>query len=278
MYRELCAFKAAYGHCRVSTRKNRKLGVFVQNQRREYRRLLAGNKTTLTSDRIQKLVAVGFEWYRSHDVAWSERYNDLLDFFERNGHCNVPEDYAENFQLGQWCMNQRTAYRFVQQGKPTGLTLERIRKLEAINFTWSYRELQWRSKYERLQQYQQVHGHIRIKTSDMEVTDLRKWLTLQRYFYNRRTISNGTSALTKERIEALESIPEFTWRAQRGSGPSKADWSELFVAIRQRGIQPGTRAKKHWFDGMNRFEKEVKSIWTDEDLVELWNQEDDDDE
>ena len=275
-FQELQAFQKIHGHCSVSTREYPKLGVFVQNQRREYRKLLGGNRTTLTPQRIERLQRIGFEWQRSHDERWEERYNDLVAFQRQYGHVNVPEDYAANFPLGQWVMNQRTAYRWHQQGLPTGLTKERIRKLNKLEFQWKWKESQWLGMLERLKKYQEVHGHVNVERADTKNYDLYIWLNRQRYYYTLRR-GKKSSDLTDERIALLEGIPEFSWR-RRKNRPSKEDWSQLFVAIREKGIAPGVKAKQHWFDGVNPFEMEVKSVWTEEELVALWNAEDDDDD
>ena len=83
--------------------------------------------------------------------------------------------------------------------------------------------------------------------------------------------------MTQDRIEALESISDFSWRRSR-NGPSRADWSQLFVAIKEKGIGPGGKAKQHWFDGVNPFQQEVKTEWSEQELLALWNEENDDDD
>ena len=83
--------------------------------------------------------------------------------------------------------------------------------------------------------------------------------------------------LKDQRKEALEAIPGFSWN-RSGKGPSKDDWSQLFVAIKEKGIASGGKGKQHWFDGAKRFEKEVKTEGTEQELVYLWNEEDDEDE
>ena len=38
------------------------------------------------------------------------------------------------------------------------------------------------------------------------------------------------------------------------------------------------RQKEHWFEGINPFTIEVKDKWTEQDLLELWNQPDGEDD
>jgi hypothetical protein len=272
-HQELRDFSKQYGHCHVSTREYPQLGVFVQNQRQEYRRYLAGNTTTLTAERIQALQLINFEWARSQERGWEERRDDVKDYLERTGNANVPQDYANNLPLGQWCMNQRTNYRLKTAGEQTGLTQDRISKLETVDFLWSARQVRWNNMFDRLKEYQEENGHLGIETADNDNGDLRQWLNEQRHFYK----TKQTSRLNPERIEGLESIPEFSWRRRRGDGPSKEDWSQLFVAIREKGISPVGQAKQHWFEDVDR-SQDVKTEWTDQELGALWNEENDDGE
>lgn len=381
-YRQLVTFQKRNGHCRVpaNCREFPGLGIWVRNQRREYRKLLqtafvrreeesqqpsdgsrlvqsptfsmnpqddgstmnpnkmnatwsscehetiephlwslSTVRSTLTRDRYEQLVTIGFEWHKSHTDAWEERYQELIEYFNLHGHSNVPEDYPPNKALGQWCMNQRTAYKqrislahnlpaaYGNNGTTPGpisssipsssvlfsyataaLTPERIEKLEAIKFRWRYRDSIWYQRLERLKSYYSQHGHVQIATDDLSNSDLRIWLIWQRYWYNyyqndagRENGSKGVGRLSPERIRALESsIPNFSWTARTSStsSPKTEDWAKLFHAMREKGIRPDARPKQHWFEGINPFTIQVKERWTEQDLLELWNQHGDDDD
>ena len=157
---ELRRFHAEWGHCRVPNNSLEfpGLGVWVRNQRREHAKLTAvggggqldpdpqpqksSSRSTLTPSRLQALQELDFEWYRSHQDAWQTRYEQLVAYYERHGHSNVPQPQTQYYdkqredddgdddrstaaaaaaghtasimaeeQLGHWCMNQRTAYR-----------------------------------------------------------------------------------------------------------------------------------------------------------------------
>jgi len=324
-YRKLQAFHDLYGHCKVPAKDHeiidmllkdgkaativRKkegaesckfagLGVWVRNQRREHRKLMLGQRSTLTHDRLSALERLGFDWFRSHQEAWNVQYQQLVAFYQQHGHSNVPLDYKENNALGTWCMNQRTAYRRYLEGQSSPMTQDRIEQLERIHFRWSYREFKWNIMLQRLSDYYKEHGHIRIPTPDLQNRDLRLWLNLQRYFYNQRQKQEElqesaapspspllSNRMTDKRIRAMEEvIPGFSWKVRvgDGSGPSSEDWSKLFDAMREKGIGPGMRPKQHWFEGSNPFSVttslgSTKETWTEEDLLTLWNQEDDGD-
>ncbi|CAB9502386.1 Helicase associated domain [Seminavis robusta] len=220
------------------------------------------------------------------------------------------------FALGKWCMNQRTARRHWDElhGKDNGgggddhndyernaanhtkqkgsgsdeksttnirfITAERIRLLDALDFSWNLKETQWQIMLNRLQEYFQRHGHLKIPTSDYANRDLRKWLINQRHHYHiQRRRPPESSPMTPFKISSMEeAIPNFSWKYYNSSGPTVQDWSNLFSAIRDKGIAPGMRPKQHWFEGENPFAVEVKSDWTEEELIDLWNQEEDEED
>jgi hypothetical protein len=138
------------------------LGIWVRNQRREYRKLeqqqhlqqqqhqlppsdLEPNeqetlldpsrskpKSTLTPERLKLLQQLNFEWYKSHTTAWEEQYSRLKQFYELYNHTNVPQNYGcssgshtkknEPPSLGKWCMNQRTAYKNLKRYNNSPMT------------------------------------------------------------------------------------------------------------------------------------------------------------
>jgi len=273
-FKELRDFHDKHGHCRVLKREHPQLGVFVQNLRKEYKRSVMGKESSLTDDRVEALRAIDFDFGTNRESTWAKRRADLDDFWETEGHSNVPQDYSEDSSLGKWCMNQRSHYRNRKNGQEGSMTQERIDSLEDVDFEWNIREVRWRRMWQRLKEYQEEHGDFDISTSDSDNQDLRQWLNEQRYFFRK----NDSRRMTPERIEALESLPQFSWRRQRGLGPSKSDWSDLFVAMREKGIVPGAKAKTHIFDGMNRFDEDIKTEWTEQELLALWNEENEDDE
>ena len=86
----------------------------------------------------KKLEGIGFEW--NVHVPWEKRFEELKEFKKRFKHCNVPQQWEENRELGRWVMTQRTQYRLLEQGKPSQMTEERIKLLEGIGFQWTMRK------------------------------------------------------------------------------------------------------------------------------------------
>ncbi|GKY96423.1 hypothetical protein MPSEU_000601800 [Mayamaea pseudoterrestris] len=278
-YEELRAYVNATNNTLVPANHPGALGVWVQNQRRELKRFLRGENSTLTVSRILALKELQFDRdTTTWNDLWHQRYHELLDFVKEHGHTHVPEDYRKNPALGQWVMNQRTHYRRYADGEPSALSEERLELLEKVDFKWRYREDKWHEMKLRLLDYYEQHGHLRINPRDAKNSDLRLWLILQRHYYNR--LQQGReSPMTQDRIDALEGeIPNFPWQGRNKRGPSKSDWARMFEAMREKGIDTGTRAKSHWFEGVNPLTSQVKSFWSDEELLALWYSEGEEEE
>ncbi len=282
MYKKLRTHHSKTGNCRVESTVDYELEYFVRDQRREYVRWRSGLPSILTKKRIQLMEQIEFEWIKnrpkmrkSNEERWNEMIEDLTLYRQKHGHTEVPQEYEDNPQLGRWVMNQRTFYRMNQVGIHTPLSEDRIDQLEELDFVWGVRDKQWFTMFGRLKDYQKLHGHVTIEVSDFVNEDLRQWLNEQRYFHKS---NSKRHRLTKERVEALESLSGFRWSGKQAKIPTKDDWSQLLGAIRERGISPETKAKEHWFDGVNPFEDEVKSVYSDDELVALWNEENEDDD
>jgi len=93
----------------------------------------------MTEERIAKLESIGFEWSLASSLDWDRRFNELKQYKADYGGCSVPKEWSGNKQLGRWVSKQRVQYRYLQQGKESSMTEERIAKLESIGFEWSLR-------------------------------------------------------------------------------------------------------------------------------------------
>jgi hypothetical protein len=128
-YNELIKFKEQHNHCNVprNYKHNKPLSIWVDSQRRDYRR---GKLLKKHEDMLNE---IGFEWEvktKSNDELWNVRYEELVEFKRQKGHCNVPRKFQHNEQLGRWVSTQR---QFYNQEK---LSEARVTKLEEIGFEW----------------------------------------------------------------------------------------------------------------------------------------------
>jgi len=129
MFAHLVEYQKQHGDTQVpsSYRACNGLGGWVSNQR------AAWWKGTLSEDCRARLDAIGFAWrgdYKFHSERWERRFEQLVAYRQQHGNCRVPAKWREDIALGRWVHNQRA---FKKAGK---LSLERIRRLEEIDFAW----------------------------------------------------------------------------------------------------------------------------------------------
>jgi hypothetical protein len=105
-FQELVEFRAREGHSDVPQdyHANPQLGRWLRKQRE------AKSTGTISQNRVKRLEALGVTW-EPLDEAWELRFQDMVAFKKREGHCNVPQSYPENPQLGAWLSRQRRAIK-----------------------------------------------------------------------------------------------------------------------------------------------------------------------
>jgi len=140
---------------------------------------------------------------------WATRYNELLEYREQHGHCNVPYHYKEKPFLNSWVKRQRYQYKCLRQGKTSHLTNERIRLLEAINFSWDTHELAWEANFEAFRKHVQTYKHCHIPAKE---TRLFAWAKRQRRQY-KLWLAQQDSTMTEERCRRLTGLG-FRWGTQ----------------------------------------------------------------
>ena len=111
------------------------LGVWVEEQRRQYTLCKRGKSSRMTGERAAELNAIGFCW-GMQEVRWMERLRELTEYKEKFGSCMVPTRYDDNPKLGTWVHRQRRQYKMFQSHKPSHITRERISALEKLGFVW----------------------------------------------------------------------------------------------------------------------------------------------
>jgi hypothetical protein len=139
-FAELMEFKQQKGHCCVPNafETNPALACWVKRQRHQYKLKIEGKESTVTDERFVVLDEHGFIW-DSHGAAWQQRWNELAEYTELHGNCNVPTNHASNPQLATWIKCQRRQYKLYSEGKANTMTPERLDGLESIGFEWELR-------------------------------------------------------------------------------------------------------------------------------------------
>ena len=140
---------------------------------------------------------------------WDIWYGKLINYKEKHGHCNVPNRWPENKQLGSWVGTQRKAY----QDKK--LSEGHKKRLEEIGFIWDAIEADWEEMFTALKEYKERFGHCNIPSIWAENKQLAEWIKAQRKNYRRATLSD-------DKIKRLEDIG-FVWDFPESSWEMKFD-------------------------------------------------------
>ena len=194
IFDELVDFKCENGDCNVPSRQG-PLGVWVGFQRQYYK------KGKLSQERVDLLDSIGFSW-EPFDEAWTTRFDELVDFKNDHGDCNVPQGQGS---LGMWVNRQREEF------KAGRLSEERIARLESIGFVWDMLEQEWLERFGELTKYKTVNGDCSVPQSQ---GSLGVWVDTQRQSFKK-------GKLPQERVDLLESIG-FSWE------PTDEAWTARF--------------------------------------------------
>jgi superfamily II DNA or RNA helicase len=204
-YGLLHKFHKQRGHSRVAADDvldGLRIGIWVNNQRQ--------NKDKLSQEQIRLLELLDFSWDPLTEQ-WEENYQALRTFISSSGNRYVVQGTVfKGYNLGSWVNAQRIKKR---KGL---LTLEQIKKLDSIRFSWEPISDQWNEAFNALKIFKKKTGHCRItKKQDSDYPNLGIWVQVQR---------TNKSRLTIEQINKLGSIG-FSW------DPLTEKWEEAFEAL-----------------------------------------------
>jgi superfamily II DNA or RNA helicase len=256
------------GHCRVSNDflddDGFRLGNWVATQRQR--------KQILAAERVGLLEDLDFIW-DAVEEAWNKGYIYLKIFWERTGHCRIPDLFLtdDGYRLSQWCNVQR-------RGRET-LTAERVALLDELGFIWDPRDVAWNEGYERLKAYAQREGHCVVpkKYRDDDGYKLGTWYRGQRM--RRETMPPERVALLEEigfvsdpyqwawqeGYEYLKAYREREGNVQISSSYRDEDGYKLgqWIGVQRRGRESMSPKRRVLLD-------ELKFIW--DPLEHAWNE------
>ncbi len=130
---------------------------------------------------------------------WEERYQLLLQFVAREGHCRVPARHEESgFRLGKWVASQRQ-----NRGR---LISDRRRALEKVSgWFWKGQDAKWVRAFKLLKKFVKRERHALVPKKHIEGDfALGVWVMHQRDHYRR-------GELPRDREALLERIPGWVW-------------------------------------------------------------------
>jgi len=124
------------------------LKSFLRDQRKEYDSMQHALVSKLDENKLEALRMWDVDWWKtSRERQWDVRYQELEDYRGVYGDCCVPINHS-NRQLANWVSNLRKQNKLRSSGKPSSLTDEKIRQLNAIGFVWDRWEYEFNVKNE----------------------------------------------------------------------------------------------------------------------------------
>jgi hypothetical protein len=156
-------------------------------------------RSRLPQDKIRMLNEINFDFNHRTSIivnAWEKNFNKLLEFKKRFGHYNVPIKWEDDKLLAYWVQRQRV-YK-------NRLPPEKIQRLDAIGFSWDYKEDHWETNFEALKKHQLINGHCNVLHSYDD--KLAEWV----HYMRKVRKGNYNYKLTGEQINKLDNIG-FDW-------------------------------------------------------------------
>jgi hypothetical protein len=206
-YEQLLKFKQNNGHCVVpkSYEQDKSLGMWVARQRNGH------NNDKLRQDRKERLDEIGFAWkadddhtFKPDDKLWHHKYEKLVEFKRKHGHCMVPQKKKGDVSLGMWVSHQRKNH------SNNKMRQDRKERLDEIGFAWkddvdAYGDKLWHQQYEKLVEYKRKHGNCLVPYKYKPDRLFGQWLIRQRTFHK-------SAILRLDRKQLLDAL-DFVWNA-----------------------------------------------------------------
>jgi len=167
-YHLLQQFKKINGHCRIPSQcdQDPSLGRWIRKQQQD-------KKMGRLSGAQEKLLdELDFDWQISN--SWTEKFQELQQFKQKNGHCRVPYRYTADPSLGRWVDTQR------QEKKNQRLPLYREQLLNELGFEWKGHRKTWMEHFQLLEHFKVEHGDCRVPHNYRANPSLGIWVANQR--------------------------------------------------------------------------------------------------
>jgi hypothetical protein len=152
---------------------------------------------------------------------FDERFNDLMAFKAKFGHCNVPQTQSSNNKyrsLGQWCSSVRMSCKSIKEGgtpRTYKLSKADMKRLENAGFEWNLHKT-FDQRFKDLMAFKAKFGHCNVpqtQSSNNKYRSLGKWCSDMRQTY--KAIKMGgtprSNKLSKADMKRLEKAG-FKWR------------------------------------------------------------------
>jgi len=182
------------------------------------------------------LKEVKFRAYQAEN--WTEKFEELLQFRDVNGHCLVPNCHPENPALAQWTKRQRYQYKLKMDGKRSTITDERVRALDEAGFVWDSHKAVWAERLEELKEFKKEFGHCNVPSRYQTNHQLAIWVKRQRRQWKNK-MDRQPNCMTNERQRKLGALG-FVWdmkKKQSTKNTIKEDRSSSIAATTSSKIK-----------------------------------------
>lgn len=187
---------------RFITNDGYSLGHWIYNQRAVRKGQQTGN---LSEEQIEKLNSIGMRWDLYTDYSWEKNFNAAKDYYEKNGHLDVPSRFVtrDGLPLGAWLSSLRT---WESSGiHPKYLSAERKKQLESIGMIWSKLDYYWEQNFSEALRYYRKNGDLIVPSNFVTDNGVR----LSSWIFRQRKLHSGSckgTPLTAEQTARLNSI------------------------------------------------------------------------
>ena len=138
----------------------------------------------------------------------------------KEGHARVPYEFTVNgLKLGSWVVAQRA--------QKNQLAAARVRRLDALNFSWDPRTEDWELRFTALKEFRKREGHCHVPRGVvLNGVKLGQWVHHQRNFFREK------KWLSAESIKKLDAIG-FSW------DPFADQWEKAFAELQRFHAREG---------------------------------------
>ena len=217
------------------------------------------NKEQLSSEKINKLNAIGFNWKKiNRDELWEKKLKEYVEWKKMNNGKIPCEINGKKNSLYSWCYTQRRNKK--------NLSAEKINKLDEAGFNWiiEYKNptLLWADYYFELIEYKKNNSGNMPTTKDKY--NLSNWCYLQK---KRKLL------LSQEQIEKLNLIG-FDWTTEKMKREQK--WETKYQEyVESKKINPGNtipiqaKEKRKSIDNWCNYYRSIKYKLSEEKIRKL---------
>lgn len=118
--------------------------------------------------------------FRSHQAEnWMEKFEELLDFRLKHGHCLVPNAFKENPSLAEWVKRQRYQFKLKRLGHHSNMSDDRIAALEKLGFVWNSHDQVWEERLKELKAYKAEFNDCHVPSSFAPNPQLAIWVKVR---------------------------------------------------------------------------------------------------